>query len=359
MNKDIYRLNNFDLLRLLAALQVAVNHAIGNLSIEPGEFATMLLRISYLFPGVPIFFFISGFLISKSYESNHHLSDYFQNRVLRLYPGLITCVAISFVLIFLSGYMASTNTGFLDWALLFLAKTSFIQFYNPDFMRAYGDGVLNGSLWTITVELQFYLMVPVFYILFNLLDNRKANKKLLYLLAFFLIINRLYAYIPAEYHETIPYKLLGVSFLPWFYMFLLGVLAQKNFDTIHKYIKGKFHIFLVLYLVIGTISINNSIVLGNNINPLLYILLIITILSFAYSMPGLSNRILRRNDISYGTYIYHMPVLNFMTYSGMSGNVIYMVLALLTTVVVATLSWIFIEKPSLLLKKHPLNPLNK
>jgi peptidoglycan/LPS O-acetylase OafA/YrhL len=41
-----------------------------------------------------------------------------------------------------------------------LAQLSIVQFYNPDFLRGYGVGVLNGSLWTISVELQFYVMLP-------------------------------------------------------------------------------------------------------------------------------------------------------------------------------------------------------
>ena len=34
---------------------------------------------------------------------------------------------------------------------------------HPDFLRGYGVGVLNGSLWTIPVELQFYALVPLIY----------------------------------------------------------------------------------------------------------------------------------------------------------------------------------------------------
>ena len=175
MKQQTFRFNNFDLLRLIAAMQVVVLHSIGILQIQPTELTRGFLQFLHLFPGVPVFFFISGFLISKSYESNHKLSEYSQNRVLRLYPGLIACVSLSFILIYISGYMATVDAGMLDWGILYLAKTTFVQFYNPDFMRSYGDGVLNGSLWTITVELQFYFLVPIVYTLFKLQDSGKTN----------------------------------------------------------------------------------------------------------------------------------------------------------------------------------------
>lgn len=359
MAHPAFRFNNFDLLRLIAALQVVILHSVGILQIDPPTIIGGLLQFFHLFPGVPIFFFISGFLISKSYESNHKLSEYSQNRVLRLYPGLIVCVLLSFILIFVSGYMATTNTGFFDWGLLFVAKTTILQFYNPEFMRGYGDGVLNGSLWTITVELQFYFLVPIIYTMFKLREQGNTNLKLISLIIFFLLVNRVYANIPADYHNEIIYKLVGVSFFPWFYMFLFGIFVQKNFDFFHKLLAGKFLLVFVLYCVVGYFAKRYQIDLGNNINPLIYVLLIAVAFSFAYSFTDLSKKILNGNDISYGAYIYHMPVVNFMLYLGYSEDIKYAFYAFIITVALAIASWVFIEKRSLALKKHPLNPLNR
>src|SRR5512143_1999532 len=61
----LYAINNFDLIRLLAALQVAFHHLIQQLKIEPsGIIFSSIFKITSLFPGVPVFFFVSGFLIS-------------------------------------------------------------------------------------------------------------------------------------------------------------------------------------------------------------------------------------------------------------------------------------------------------
>ena len=359
IKQNVYRLNNFDLLRLVAALQVVSHHSVDILQVQLPAMLKSLLHFSNLFPGVPIFFFISGFLISKSYESNHKLSEYFQNRVLRLYPGLFACVLLSFILIYVSGYMASTDAGILNWGVLYLAKTTFVQFYNPDFMRAYGDGVLNGSLWTITVELQFYFLVPIIYLLFKLRDDKGYNLKLMVLILLFLGINRIYTYVPIEYHGDVVFKLFKISFFPWFYMFLFGVFVQKNFDIFHKVIAGRFVQFFILYCFIGYFCLKYKLALGNNINPVVYIFLVAVALSFAYSFAGLSKKLLRGNDISYGTYIYHMPIVNFMLYNGYSGSVVDALYVMIITVVLAWVSWVVIEKKSLSLKRHPLNPLNK
>ncbi len=357
-DNNTFRLNNFDLLRLVAALQVVINHVIEIMQVHPDGAGAALLRLTYIFPGVPVFFFISGFLISRSYESNHRLSEYFQNRVLRLYPALIVCVAFSYVLIYLSGYMRSVDADWDSWLVLFLAKISFLQFYNPDFMRGYGDGVLNGSLWTITVELQFYLLVPLLYTLLGSIDSRTGNCRLIMLIMVFLILNRIYTYIPSEFHEEVWYKLLRVSFMPWFYMFLVGVFVQKNFIFFYRLFAGRVLVVFAVYVVVGYAAMKSGVPLGNNINPIIFSGLAIFVFSFAYSLPQLSKTLLRGNDISYGVYIYHMPIINFFLYLGYGGQVSAALSVFTLTVIVAWISWIYVERKSLGLKKHPLNPLN-
>ena len=156
--------NNFDLIRLAAALQVASTHALPYF--VPESRTWYLLRFVELFPGVPVFFFVSGFLISKSFERNASPPEYALNRVLRIYPGLIVCFALSVAAAALTGYFNTVRPAPSEWLRWTAAQLSFAQFYNPEFMRHYGVGVLNGSMWTMTVELQFYALVPVLYVLF-------------------------------------------------------------------------------------------------------------------------------------------------------------------------------------------------
>lgn len=156
--------NNFDLIRLFAAFQVAVFHATEHLGLPNN-----LVKVLSFFPGVPIFFFVSGFLIYRSYV-NVGLKDmrlFFLNRALRIYPALYVCFAVTAISIWVSGYWDLNEfrlNKFLVWTL---AQLSFFQFFNTDLLRNYGTGVANGSLWTISVEIQFYALVPVLFVLFR------------------------------------------------------------------------------------------------------------------------------------------------------------------------------------------------
>jgi len=347
--------NNFDLIRLFAAFQVALVHVFHIMEIETTWIVSFMMRIFYMFPGVPIFFFISGFLISKSYEKNSCSKEFFINRVLRLYPGLIVCVAVSIVLVMLSGYLQGKEVKWFELVLLFLAKTTFFQFYNPEFMRAYGDGVLNGSLWSITVEIQFYLLIPVlFFIISRKPPKCTANCALALLTVIFFILNRFYAAMPDMVDEPIIIKLTGVSFFPWFYIFLFGVLVQRNFELFHAYLAGRFYLAFPIYIFAAYMLSDIGSSFGNNANPVAVVLLVLTVFSFAYSMPTLSKKILKGNDISYGLYIYHMPVVNLLIFSGLYRKIEYGFVALITCILLAAISWLIIEKPALRLKRHPL-----
>lgn len=353
-----FKNNNFDLIRLLAAFQVAVFHSMEIMGVKLGEIGSEIVKFTFLFPGVPIFFFISGYLISRSFENNHDLLEYTRNRILRLYPGLMVCVGLSFVFIYASGYMQVANASLLDWILLYLGKVSFLQFYNPDFMRAYGDGVLNGSLWTIAVEIQFYIALPIVFFILMRLSKEKINILLGVTTLLFFIVYLTFKSVPQSEFGQLYYKLFRVSFIPWFFMFMVGVMFQKNFEFFYKHLANRFVIIFPIYCLIAYyLAFDQGFELGNKIDPVLFLLLAITVFSFAYSMQGLSNKLLKRNDISYGVYIYHMPVVNILIYTGFKEDIYYSFGAMILTVVLAITSWKLIEKPCLGFKRHAFNPV--
>jgi peptidoglycan/LPS O-acetylase OafA/YrhL len=315
-------------------------------------------EILSLFPGVPVFFFISGFLISKSYENNSELTQYALNRALRLFPGLIVCGVVSVISIALSGYLARIDANPKDLVLWILGQVTFFQFYDPDFLGGYGIGQTNGSLWTVFIEIQFYVLIPVIYWFFAHAGGtvRRLNAHLLIAIAAFLLINR-YFYIYPETNNLVAVSkiLLKVSFAPYLYMFLLGVFFQKNFEIAYKYLAGQFVTVIIIYIAVGFVLLEMfSLHLGNQISPLFYLPLCCVVFAGAFSYRETSHRILGRNDISYGIYIYHMPVVNLFIYLGLISDKLHLALAALITLVLALLSWWLVEKPSMRLKARPL-----
>ena len=173
-------LNNFDLLRLLAASQVIYVHCVSNLDLPTGTgLASWAYETLRLFPGVPIFFVISGFLISTAYErSRSGITSYFRNRFLRLYPALWTSFALSLGVLLVAGYLTWSFVSSKAGLFWLFGQVTFVQYFNPSHLRDFGTGVLNGSLWTIPVELQFYILLPILYRLLRIPNITKAKGNL-------------------------------------------------------------------------------------------------------------------------------------------------------------------------------------
>ncbi|MBS1529635.1 MAG: acyltransferase [Bacteroidetes bacterium] len=329
-----FRVNNFDLLRLLAATEVIVDHYFQHLNKPVSAFG---LKLFDLFPGVPVFFIISGYLISASYERNPDLKQYFRNRILRIYPGLWACIIFSVIVI------AITGVSFLNKqaAVWFPAQLAGL-IYTPGFLSNYGFGSYNGSLWSITVELQFYVLLPLCY---KLVPKDKINYLLFGLLALFIAC---FVWYQVAYNDTGFFKLIGLSFIPHFYMFLIGVIFQRSqiYRSPLIYNKG-------LYWLVAYIALN--LFFSSYIDPLVFQLHYITLLGFclislAYTAPRTAERLLHGNDISYGTYIYHGLILTVIMQEHWVKNV-NLFEVMMITYALACLSWLFIEKRFIRMKK--------
>src|SRR4029077_5953381 len=135
-----WRVNNFDLLRLLAALQVAIVHSIGILK-PTGYFARLLGAGLDRLPGVPIFFVISGVLISKSYEHSDSFRDYLRNRCLRIFPGLWVCLVVSVAVILVLGVGSLGRITAPDWLLWWAGQMSIFQNFPAAFLEPLSTGL--------------------------------------------------------------------------------------------------------------------------------------------------------------------------------------------------------------------------
>ncbi|MCH7228980.1 acyltransferase family protein [Haloferula sp. A504] len=361
------RLNNFDLIRLIAALQVVFVHAVGHTEVldnGPGWLLRML-DMAVLYPGVAVFFVISGFLISKSWErSRDRPAAYFWRRGLRIYPGLVACVVVSLLALGFLGFLdqeALGSGGFWAWLV---GQLSFGQFYNPECFREFGVGVVNGALWTISVELQFYVLLPVLYRLAYPVKGPALGRRWI-LPATFIASFVVFLWVDARTNGPggfgnagIVPKVLFVSFAPHWWMFALGIALHRHFDRVRKLIEGRALVFLIAYTAIAFSRVH---LLGREGEAawLFYlgylperILLAALTLSAAFTARGLSSRVLGGTDISYGVYIYHFLLINILIELGVMTTAGWVGVVFALSLTAGMLSWFLIEKRALALKSR-------
>ena len=162
------RANNFDALRLVAAVTVIFSHSFfiadGNENHEPLILLSGRQSILGL-AGVFVFFTISGFLVTQSFVETRSPWRYLVKRCLRIFPGLILALVLSaFVLaplvttLPLAEYLRHAEPyRYVFWNTLLnvrqheLPGTMFVD--NPVGLE------VNGSLWTLRYEFEMYLMV--------------------------------------------------------------------------------------------------------------------------------------------------------------------------------------------------------
>ena len=162
------RQNNFDALRLVAATSVIFSHAFflgeGTQESEP------LMRLTggqtiLGVVGVFVFFTISGFLVTQSFEATGSPARFLMKRALRIYPGLLACLVLSAFVMgpFLSEL--SVAAYFHDGGVYSYVATNFTMITPENFLpgvrfSGYGAGaVVNGPLWTLPCEVVMYLVV--------------------------------------------------------------------------------------------------------------------------------------------------------------------------------------------------------
>lgn len=229
MNKRNYLLNEncYDVIRVFAALQVMLFHFLAHFQID--TLPDFLNDSLHLFSGVIIFFAISGYLITASYDRTiQQLGEkngkrvYIKKRLMRIYPPLWIAFIVSCIcmLLFYRKVIWGSLGQIGAWII---ASISFAQFYTPDFFRDYGVGAPNGSLWTICVELQFYIVIMLTYKWL-----KKADYKIwTVLLGIACIIN----YVSDRLSYAVPdiiYKLYRMTFIPYAYILFLGMFIYMH-----------------------------------------------------------------------------------------------------------------------------------
>ncbi|MHC6592474.1 acyltransferase family protein [Arthrobacter sp. C152] len=329
------RNNSLNLIRLILALAVLVHHS-WPLTGAPHEpiFAGETLG-GWAVSG---FFVISGYLITGS-RFSHGLGDYLVHRLARIMPAFIVCLITMVVFFAPIGYLVAKGSleGYFGTAtspLNFLISNLTLKMNHYDIagtpLNVPYAGAWNGSLWSLYYEFLCYLVVAA--------------------LGCFAIFRK----------------------SPWFLtlLFAASVVAQANIEVINRYTNGNFDVVLLFKLLPfflgGAVLFVWKSRIGIHWLPavvsLLVSLLMVSVFPawggqasgalIAYGTLWISTwlpqpRIIAKNDVSYGVYIYAFAFQQLIAVFGGYewGLVLFSLAAAALTIPTAIASWVWIERP--------------
>jgi peptidoglycan/LPS O-acetylase OafA/YrhL len=330
-SNDAHRHNNFDLLRLLFASIVVLYHCY-DLSFSPAYLWIPYVASANL--AVQGFFAMSGFLIIGSYESSSTLRSYLNKRGRRILPAYWAALIFTLILgMFFStlpvrAFLSSGST----WKYAG-ANFCFANFLHPSLPGLFEKNPVmssvNGSLWTIKLEVMFYLSVPVIVWL-----CRKMGKS--QVLGGLFLLSVIYVSLMQRFHPTLASQLPGQLCF-----FMVGALAYYYRDWCKRNAWLAWTIAIICYLI----SIFSGWIAFRAVGVSL------GVICFALLVPPIG-RPAKYGDFSYGTYVYHFPVIQTFIALGLikSHPELALGLILLSVAALSFTSWNLIEKP--FLRRH-------
>lgn len=363
-NEAVPRQNCFDFIRLIAAVSVVIAHGVRHLD---GPFLGIPARADVLHEGVEgvrVFFVLSGLLVFmsalKCLDGARPIRSFFANRFLRVAPAIYVYAVVSTILLVSIGAMAFEQVFSKTHLAWFAGNLVLFPLYFPPEHRAIGVGVLNGSLWTIPVEVSFYLIVPLFALWY-----RRGRESLMWAVIATVVIVAmalswyLHRTNPGWFRELGPepplwVKLFVVSLPPWMLWFGLGIFWYRNWQRAPKGVLW-FLGALALYVAFSFVLYDWLEPLGP-IRECLYALpLSFAAVWFGFEGPAALRDLSKVGDLSYGVYVWHMVVINVMLYLGLHDawpKPWLVPAALALTLLMAWLSWWLVERPALRRKPY-------
>jgi len=337
------RENNFDLLRLSAALIVLTSHSFALTGQNPqgrNFWVSIFGRHEPSSLAVGMFFVISGFLIAGSLERRTML-EYARARALRIIPAL---AVLSVLTVFIVGpfftkfplvqYFSTPET----YSYLFNSFPYRTYFTLPGVFSANPyPGSVNGSLWTIPIEAFCYIAIAALYV-----AGRRGG--LMIVAAVVCVSGALYwnsssnrlngipLYGTTELLPTLKFGLLFLmGSMAWIYRAKIPLSSWIGIPSI------------LLFWYAG----------GSKYSQLaMYILLPYIVIYLAYGRPLARSVISRFGDVSYGVYLYAFVVQQILV--SLSGNRFNAWTLSASAAAVAILcgwvSWHYVEKPVMKLK---------
>lgn len=331
--------DNFLLLRFVAAAMVIFGHSYAMSGI-PGA-ADFIARANLgngIYSGslaVDMFFVISGFLVTGSYLHRANLETFLKSRALRVLPAYAACMILTaFVLgavytdLPLWDYLISPATrGYVTVNMQF--GTDLVWNLPGVFTHNPHPDTVNGSIWTLPAEVRMYLCVAILGMLGVLRKRWLANATFAALLVV--------GIFKPDQLPLVPHP----DFFRLAAFFLAGAFCYLNRDWIPV------SDWLMLALIVLAFAAHRSFMFPWALGGV-----------FAYGSLWFAYRpnfhfFNRFGDYSYGLYLWGFPVEQAVAhwFNAPTRPLLIFALSLPLTLLCAMLSWHFVEKPALTLKK--------
>ncbi|RKE68183.1 acyltransferase family protein [Pseudorhodoplanes sinuspersici] len=331
--------NNFNAVRLLAALSVVVSHSfllvIGLTAAEPLSSTPYTLGQH----AVNVFFVLSGLMLSRSFAIQPNWQTFGIARALRIFPGLFVCATLVAWMLGPFGTRLSIAEYFHDGHTLTYPFATLIIFDRAQlhdmFLSGTHPGEINEPLWTLKYEVFAYIVFAVGMSL-GLITKRSV-----------IVLGCLMLATALTLANSEPSALSAPpigSFVRFGFCFALGIVAYRYRAKIKLSwtIAGGF--LALAFVTNGTPAAN-----------------VTFIFSFAYAALVLGSiRIPRvtkftsKTDLSFGLYIYAWPIQQLvLVAAGPAVSVwAHLTISLVLSLLFATFSWGLVEKPALSLKSR-------
>lgn len=188
------------------------------------------------------------------------------------------------------------------WKYLFW-NSIFLNFMHPSLPGCFADNLVavNGALWTIKIEITFYVLLPF---LMKILKKLKSLFQVNMTLLVLYILSVFYAFVLQKYHNTwhLP-KQLANQFPAFVSCFVSGMFLVFNWEWILK----KLNLLIIPSVLIFILHYVTK------TEFLMPIVLSLISIFFAIRLPIL-NSIEVKTDFSYPLYLFHFPLIQLMTH---------------------------------------------
>ena len=321
------RINNFDAIRLIAAVVVVIGHA-WPLTGVPNAPSVATIPIHGL--AVFVFFSLSGYLITQSWLITPSVPRFLAARVLRIFPALVAFVIVALLVIGPLVTSLSASAYFTDpGTRRFVRNLLLLPVYDlPGVFTGQPFTAVNGVLWTLGPEFVCYLAVLALGILFA----RFAIARAVLLtagLAVIAVISTGSTHMMAE-----AMVFFGVGSV------IASVARMRTLPLWPALVA------IPVWILVGTLIPEVAVYAA-------WIAVPYIVIALGQRPTPVLRRGGRFGDLSYGTYLWGFPVQQVVIHVfGYLPFIVNLVLVLTVTLVIAWLSWHGIEKHALALKKR-------